>query len=92
MYFRRQIDIFNTTIHAADGGRTSLVFAFQAYSSVDPWVFRFDLIGLRVGTVIECSIYSIVHYDLDIRLGQFDRLVINLNYECVGLDIAYRQL
>ena len=83
MHIRRQRDVINRTLHASDIGWSPWIF--QANSSVDARV-------LLVATVSECSIYSVVHYDLDIGLRQFDLLVVDLNYECVGLDVAYWQL
>ena len=87
MYIRRQIDVLNRTINGTDIGRTTRIF--QANTSVDAWVFSFNLI---VAAISECSIHSVIHNDFNIRLGQFDRLVVDLNYECIGLNIADWQL
>ena len=90
MHIRRQIDIFNKIICGACSGWTSWIF--QANTSVDARVPCFNLIGLLIVAVCERSIHSVVHYNLDIRLGQFDLLIVDLNYECIGLDVANWQL
>ena len=87
MYIRRQVDILNRAIYGTNLGWATRIF--QANSSVDAWVFGFNLI---VTAISECSIHSVIHNNFNIRLGQFDRLIVDLNYERIGLNIADWQL